>query len=105
MEISQFGALLRRAAALRVCLDAKKAGRGVLQNDFNREENGYSAHALSAEHDFERKCDRRRAVHCVETDSAWASCAPVGLIHGVWSIRSVSHYALGVFFVLSHLLA
>jgi hypothetical protein len=51
MEISQFGALLRRAAALRVCLDAKKAGRGVLQNDFNREENGYSAHALSAERD------------------------------------------------------
>src|ERR1700677_1927688 len=35
-----------RADALGVCLDAEKAGWRVLQNDFNREENGYSAHAI-----------------------------------------------------------
>jgi hypothetical protein len=35
-----------RAGTLGVCLDAKKAAWRVLQNDFNREENGYSAHAI-----------------------------------------------------------
>jgi hypothetical protein len=44
-----------------------------------------------------------RAVHHTETDWAWASGAPVGLIHDAWSIRLVPHYALGVFFVLAHL--
>ena len=44
-----------------------------------------------------------RAVHHIETDWAWASGAPVGLIHDAWSIRLVPHYALGVFFVLAHL--
>jgi hypothetical protein len=39
-----FGAAIC-ADALGVCLDAKKAEWRVLQNDFNREENGYSAHA------------------------------------------------------------
>jgi hypothetical protein len=44
-----------------------------------------------------------RAMHHIETDWAWASGAPIGLIHDPWSIRLVPHYALGVFFVLSHL--
>src|ERR1700722_475756 len=35
-----------RADAPSVCLDAKKVGRGMLHNDFNRKENGYSAHAI-----------------------------------------------------------
>jgi hypothetical protein len=44
-----------------------------------------------------------RAVHHIETNWAWASGAPTGLIHDAWSIRLVPHYALGVFFVLAHL--
>jgi hypothetical protein len=44
-----------------------------------------------------------RAVHHIETNWAWASGAPIGLIHDPWSIRLVPHYALGVFFVLAHL--
>ena len=44
-----------------------------------------------------------RAVHHTETDWAWASGAPIGLIHDAWSIRLVPHYALGVLFVLAHL--
>jgi hypothetical protein len=44
-----------------------------------------------------------RAVRHIETDWAWASGAPTGLIHDAWSIRLVPHYALGVFFVLAHL--
>lgn len=44
-----------------------------------------------------------RAVHHLETDWAWATSAPTGLIHHAWSIRLVPHYALGVFFVLAHL--
>ncbi|MHC6156550.1 hypothetical protein ACVSQB_32830 [Bradyrhizobium elkanii] len=44
-----------------------------------------------------------RAVHHIDTNWAWASGAPVGLIHDAWSIRLVPHYALGVFFVLAHL--
>ncbi|MGY3497833.1 hypothetical protein [Bradyrhizobium sp. USDA 4502] len=44
-----------------------------------------------------------RAVHHIDTNWAWASGAPIGLIHDAWSIRLVPHYALGVFFVLAHL--
>jgi hypothetical protein len=44
-----------------------------------------------------------RAVHHTETNWAWASGAPTGLIHDAWSIRLVPHYALGVFFILAHL--
>ena len=45
-----------------------------------------------------------RAVRHVETDWAWASGAPEGLIHDAWNIRLVPHYGWGVFFVLVHLL-
>ncbi|WP_166300418.1 hypothetical protein [Bradyrhizobium sp. 2S1] len=44
-----------------------------------------------------------RAVHHIDTNWAWASGAPTGLIHDAWSIRLVPHYALSVFFVLAHL--
>ena len=44
-----------------------------------------------------------RTVHKIETDWAWASGAPAGLIHDAWNIRLVPHYAFGVFFVLAHL--
>jgi hypothetical protein len=44
-----------------------------------------------------------RAVHKIETDWAWASGAPIGLIHDAWDIRLLPHYALGVFFVIGHL--
>ena len=44
-----------------------------------------------------------RAVHKIETDWAWASGAPTGLIHDAWNIRLLPHYALGVFFILGHL--
>lgn len=44
-----------------------------------------------------------RAVHHIETDWAWASGAPAGLIRDVWNIRLLPHYALGVFFILGHL--
>lgn len=41
----------------------------------------------------------------IPTDWAFATGAPTGLIHDPWNIRLVPHYALGVFFVLSHLVA
>ena len=44
-----------------------------------------------------------RALQGIDTAWDWASGAPTGLIHDDWSIRLVPHYALGVFFVLSHL--
>lgn len=44
-----------------------------------------------------------RWVRGSETDWAWASGAPEGLIYDSWNIRLLPHYALGVFFVLSHL--
>lgn len=44
-----------------------------------------------------------RAVHHIETDWAWASGAPTGLIRDAWNIRLLPHYALGVFFILGHL--
>jgi len=43
-----------------------------------------------------------RAVRHVETDWAWASGAPEGLIHDAWNIRLVPHYGWGVFFILVH---
>lgn len=45
-----------------------------------------------------------RLARHVETDWAWASGAPEGLIHDAWNIRLVPHYGWGVFFVLAHLL-
>jgi hypothetical protein len=44
-----------------------------------------------------------RAVHHIDTNWAWASGAPTGLIHDAWNIRLLPHYALGVFFILGHL--
>jgi hypothetical protein len=44
-----------------------------------------------------------RAVHKIDTDWAWASGAPIGLIHDAWDIRLLPHYALGVFFIVGHL--
>lgn len=44
-----------------------------------------------------------RGVRNIETDWAWASGAPVGLIYDAWNIRLLPHYAFGVFFVLAHL--
>jgi hypothetical protein len=44
-----------------------------------------------------------RSVHKIDTGWAWASGAPVGLIHDAWNIRLVPHYAFGVFFILAHL--
>jgi hypothetical protein len=39
----------------------------------------------------------------IATDWNFAIGAPAGLIHDAWNIRLLPHYALGVFFVLSHL--
>ncbi len=39
----------------------------------------------------------------IPTDWAFATGAPNGLIHDPWNIRLLPHYALGVFFVLTHL--
>lgn len=39
----------------------------------------------------------------IPTDWAFATGLPTGLIHDVWNIRLLPHYALGVFFVLAHL--
>jgi hypothetical protein len=44
-----------------------------------------------------------RLVHGVETDWAWASGAPTGLIMDAWNIRLLPHYAYGAFFILMHL--
>lgn len=44
-----------------------------------------------------------RAMRGIDTNWAWASGAPDGLIFDAWNIRLVPHYALGVFFVLAHL--
>jgi len=38
----------------------------------------------------------------IPTDWNFAIGAPTGLIHDAWNIRLLPHYALGVFFVLSH---
>jgi hypothetical protein len=39
----------------------------------------------------------------IQTDWKFAIGAPTGLIHDAWNIRLLPHYALGVFFVLSHI--
>lgn len=44
-----------------------------------------------------------RAIHKIDTNWAWASGAPSGLIADAWNIRLLPHYALGVFFVIAHL--
>lgn len=44
-----------------------------------------------------------RAVHKVQTDWAWATGAPDGLLLDAWNIRLAPHYALGAFFVVAHL--
>ena len=43
----------------------------------------------------------------LQIDTAWdfATGAPIGLIYDAWNIRLVPHYALGVFFVLGHLVS
>lgn len=41
----------------------------------------------------------------IDSDWAFATGAPAGLIKDAWNIRLVPHYGLGVFFVLSHLAA
>jgi hypothetical protein len=43
-----------------------------------------------------------RLVHRIDIDWAWASGGRAGLIMDAWNIRLVPHYALGVFFVLTH---
>jgi hypothetical protein len=44
-----------------------------------------------------------RSFLSIPTDWNFAIGAPTGLIHDAWNIRLVPHYALGVFFVLSHI--
>jgi hypothetical protein len=39
----------------------------------------------------------------IPTDWNFAIGAPTGLLHDAWNIRLLPHYALGVFFVLSHI--
>jgi len=41
----------------------------------------------------------------IQTDWNFAIGAPAGLIHDAWNIRLLPHYALGVFFVLSHIMS
>ena len=43
-----------------------------------------------------------RTVHHIETNWAWASGGKAGLIMDAWNIRLVPHYALGVFFLVTH---
>ena len=44
-----------------------------------------------------------RRFLAIPTDWNFAVGAPSGLIHDAWNIRLLPHYALGVFFVLSHI--
>lgn len=44
-----------------------------------------------------------RSVLGIPTDWNFAIGAPTGLIYDTWNIRLLPHYALGVFFVLSHM--
>jgi hypothetical protein len=41
----------------------------------------------------------------IDSDWAFATGAPAGLVKDAWNIRLIPHYGLGVFFVLSHLAA
>jgi hypothetical protein len=38
-----------------------------------------------------------------DTDYAWATYEPTGLIRDAWSERLIPHYSLGVLFILSHI--
>lgn len=44
-----------------------------------------------------------RTIRGIQTDWAWATGAPQGLLLDGWNIRLVPHYALGAFFVVAHL--
>ncbi|MGM9483126.1 hypothetical protein ACS5PN_18170 [Roseateles sp. NT4] len=44
-----------------------------------------------------------RLLHGTDTNWAWASGAPTGLLADAWSVRLVPHYALGAFCTLGHL--
>lgn len=44
-----------------------------------------------------------RTFLAIPTDWAFATGLPTGLIQDPWNIRLIPHYALGVFFVLTHL--
>lgn len=44
-----------------------------------------------------------RWAHGIQTDWGWATGAPEGLLMDSWNIRLLPHYALGVFFVITHL--
>jgi hypothetical protein len=44
-----------------------------------------------------------RRMHGIDTDWAWASGAPAGLLGDDWNIRLAPHYLLGVFCALAHL--
>lgn len=46
-----------------------------------------------------------RRVLGIPTDWNFAIGAPTGLIHDAWNIRLLPHYALGVFFALSHVVS
>lgn len=46
-----------------------------------------------------------RTVQGIPTDWTFATGGPTGLIHDPWNIRLLPHYALGVFFVLAHLVS
>jgi hypothetical protein len=46
-----------------------------------------------------------RFVLRIDTDWNFATGAPTGLLHDAWNIRLLPHYALGVFFVLAHLVS
>ena len=39
----------------------------------------------------------------VDTTFLWASCAPVCLLPYAWNVRLISHYSLGVLFVITHM--
>ena len=41
--------------------------------------------------------------HGIQTDWAWATGAPDGLLVDAWNIRLLPHYTLGVFFLITHL--
>jgi succinate dehydrogenase hydrophobic anchor subunit len=46
-----------------------------------------------------------RAYLGIDTNWAFATGAPAGLIKDAWNIRLVPHYGLGVFFVVAHVFA
>lgn len=51
-------------------------------------------------------CSSLRALTlALKREWAFASGDPVGMLHDPWSIRLLPHYAIGVFFVLTHLVS